>query len=177
MTLPIGGVHTLPMTTPIKTPWKPRISLRGEVNDLLLQAMAGDSSWEFGHSAMGKEATEEVVMPLSPKLEDHALLINFLSHVSMEEGNTFKESNPVNASPTMAAHSSHINSPLVDFTELQTDANQAANHLLSVKRSTDLRRQGVIWEVRLVLQQNEAEEAALIEKAKLPTDEESSTSR
>ena len=35
-----------------------------------------------------------------------------------------------------------------------------------MKRSMDLRRQGVIWELGLLLQQNEAEEAALIEKAK-----------
>ena len=76
------------------------------------------------------------------------------------------ESNPVNVSPAAATHSSHSNSPLVDLTELQTNASLATDHLLSIKRLTDLRRQGVIWELRLLLQQNEAEGAALIEKAK-----------
>ena len=38
--------------------------------------------------------------------------------------------------------------------------------MLSVKRSTDLKRQQVIWELGLLLCQNEAKEAASIEKAK-----------
>ena len=39
--------------------------------------------------------------------------------------------------------------------------------MLSVKRSTDLKRQQVIWELGLLLCQNEAEEAVSIEKAKV----------
>ena len=56
---------------------------------------------------------------------------------------------------------------MVDLTELQTDANLAANHMLSVKRSTDLKRQQVIWELGVLLCWNEAEEAAANEKAKV----------
>ena len=42
ITLPLGGVHaTLAATTP-KTPWKPRITLMAEVNDLLNQGMVDD---------------------------------------------------------------------------------------------------------------------------------------
>ena len=55
----------------------------------------------------------------------------------------------------------------MDLTELQVDANLAANHMLSVKRSMDLKRQQVIWELGLLVHQNEAEEAASIEKAKV----------
>ena len=55
----------------------------------------------------------------------------------------------------------------MDLTELQADANLAANHMLSVKRSTDLKRQRVIWELGLLLHQNEAKEAESIEKAKV----------
>ena len=116
-------------------------------------------------TVMGKGDTEELVMPLSHKSEDPTPPINSLSQVSMEEGNASMESSPVNVSPTAAAYSSHSNSPLVDLTELQMDANLATNHLLSVKRSMDLRRQGVIWELGLLLQQNKAEEATSIEKA------------
>ena len=39
-TPPLDGVHTIPAATPPKTPWKPRISLMAEVDDLLTQAMA-----------------------------------------------------------------------------------------------------------------------------------------
>ena len=56
---------------------------------------------------------------------------------------------------------------MVDLTELQTDANLAANHMLSVKRSMDLKRQRVIWELGPQLCQNEAKEAAANEKAKV----------
>ena len=34
-TLPLGGVHAIPTATTPKTPWKPRISLTAEVDDLL----------------------------------------------------------------------------------------------------------------------------------------------
>ena len=39
--------------------------------------------------------------------------------------------------------------------------------MLSVKRSTDLKRQWVIWELGVLLHQNEAKEAAANEKAKV----------
>ena len=56
---------------------------------------------------------------------------------------------------------------MVDLTELQTDANLAADHILSVKRSTDLKRQQVIWKLGLQLHQNEVKEAAANKKAKV----------
>ena len=59
----------------------------------------------------------------------------------MEEGEASMESNPVNISPIAAVYSSHSSGPMVDLTEFQTDANLAADHMLSVKRSTDLKRQ------------------------------------
>ena len=51
------------------------------------------------------------------------------------------ESNPINMYPATDACSSHSNSPMVDLTELQEDANLAANYMLTVKRSLDLKRQ------------------------------------
>ena len=59
----------------------------------------------------------------------------------MEEGEASLESNPVNVSSIAATYSSCSASPLVDLTELQPEANLAANHMLSVKKSTDLKRQ------------------------------------
>ena len=77
------------------------------------------------------------------------------------------ESNPVKVSPTTTAYSSHSESPMADLTELQGHANLAANHMLSIKRSTDLQRQQIMWELGLQLCQNEAKEAAADEKAKV----------
>ena len=77
------------------------------------------------------------------------------------------ESNPVNVSPTLAAYSSHSGSPMVDLTELQMDANLAADHMLSIKRSMDLKRQQITWELGLQLCQNEADDAVANERAKI----------
>ena len=67
----------------------------------------------------------------------------------------------------MATCSSHSDSPTVDLTELQEDADLAANYMLSVKRSSDLKRQWAIWEFEASLYQQEAEEAVANEKAKI----------
>ena len=140
-TLPLDKVHAIPAATPPKPPWKPRISLTAEVDDLLTWAMVDDSSCKSEHSTAGKVATAEAVMSLSHKLEAPALPVDTSSQASMEEGEASLESNPVNVSPIMAVYSSCSASPMVDLTELQTDANLAADHMLSVKRSMDLKRQ------------------------------------
>ena len=67
----------------------------------------------------------------------------------------------------MAAGSNHSDSPMIDLMELQTDANLAANYMLLVKRSLDLKRQETIWEFKALLHQQEAEEAAAKERAKI----------
>ena len=166
-TLPLGRVHIIPAATTSKTPWKPRISLTAEVNDLLKWGMADNSSCESEHSAMGKAAAAEAVMSLSHKAEVPAPPVDTSSQSSVEEGEASLESNPVNISPTVATYSSCSDSPTVDLTELQTDANLATDHMLSVKRSTDLKRQWVIWELGVLLCQNKAKEAVANEKAKV----------
>ena len=151
-----------------QTPWKPRISLMVEVNDLLKWGMADNSSCESEHSTTGKAAAAEAVMSLSHKVEVPAPPVDTSSQGSVEKGEVSLESNPVNVSPTAAMYSSHSDSPtVVDLTELQTDANLAANHMLSVKRSADLKRQWVIWELGVLLHQNKVKEAAANEKAKV----------
>ena len=166
-TPPLGRAHTIPAATPPKTPWKPRISLVTEVDDLLTQALADNSSCELEHSATGNVATAEAVMSPFHKPEAPPPPVDTSSQASMEEGEASLKSNPINVSPIAAAYSSHSASPLVDPMELQTDANLAADHMLSVKWSTDPKRQQVIWELGLLLCWNKAEEATSIEKAKV----------
>ena len=140
-TLSLGGACTILVATTPKTPWKPRISLKAEVNDLLDWAMVDDSSCKLEHSAAGKAATAEAVMSLSHKSEAPAPPIDTSSHTSVEKGEASLESNPVKVSPATAAYSSWSGSTMVDLTELQMDTNLAADHMLSVKRSMDLKRQ------------------------------------
>ena len=166
-TLPLGRAHAIPLATTPKTPWKPRISLTAEVNNLLKWGMADNSNCKTEHSASEKTAAAEAVMSLSHKVKVPAPPINTSSQASLEEGEASLESNPVNVSLTAAAVCSHSGSPTVDLMELKMDANLAANHMLSIKRSMDLKRQQIIWKLGLLLHQNEAEEAAANKKAKV----------
>ena len=61
--LPLGRVHATPAATTPETPWKPRITLMAEVNDLLNQGMADDYNCKSEHSTTGKEAATEADMP------------------------------------------------------------------------------------------------------------------
>ena len=95
---------------------------------------------------MGKEAATEADIPPPQKEEVPAPPLDTSSQASVEEVETSLESNPINVYPIVAACSSHSDSPMVDLMELQEDANLAANYMLSVKRSSDLKRQWPIQE-------------------------------
>ena len=99
-----------------------------------------DYSCESEHSTMGKEAASEADMSSSHKVEVPAPPMDTSSQASVEEGEASLESNPINISPTAASYSSCSESPMADLTELQEDANLAADYMLSIKRSTDLKR-------------------------------------
>ena len=166
-TLPLGRANTIPAIATPKTPWKPRISLRAEVDALQKQDMADDSSHKSEHSATEKAAAADAVISLTHKVEVLAMPIDTSSQVSVEEGEASLESNPVNVSPTMAANSSHSGSLTVNLTKLQTDTNLLVDHMISVRRSTDLKRQQITWELGLQLCQNKANEAVANERAKI----------
>ena len=80
---------------------------------------------------------------------------------------TSLESNPINVYSPIATGSNHNDSPMTDLTELQADANLAANHMLSIKRSSDLKRQWAIQDFEASLCQQEAKEATANERAKI----------
>ena len=67
--------------------------------------------------------------------------VNTSSQASMEEAQASLKGIPANVYPITAVYSSSSDSPSVDPTELQTNANVAADHMLHVKRSIDLKRQ------------------------------------
>ena len=106
-------------------------------------------------------------MSLSHKLEAPALPVDTSSQASVEEGEASLESKSCQCFSHHSDYSSCSGSPTVDLMELQMDINLAADHMLSVKRSTYLKRQQITWEPVLQLCQNEAEEAMANEKAKV----------
>ena len=129
--------------------------------------MADDYKCEPEHSTMGEEAIAGTDIPPSPKVEASAPPLDTSSQASVEEMETSLESNPINICSPAAAGNNHSDSPTIDLTELQVDANLVANHMLSIKRSSDLERQQVIWDFEASMCQQEAKEAAANERAKI----------
>ena len=146
--LPLGRVHaTLAVAMP-KTPWKPRITLTAEVDNLLTWGMTEDYNCEPEHSTMAKEPATKADTSPPQKTEVPAWPLDTFSQVSVAEMEASMESNPICDSPTAVAYSSHSDSPTMDLPELQTDANLAVNHMLSIKRSLDLERQWAIQDFK-----------------------------
>ena len=87
------------------------------------------------------------------KMEVPALPLDTSSQVSVLEMETSMESNPIHDSPTAVAYSSCSDSPTMDLPEFQADAHLAINHMLSIKRSLDLKRQQAIWDFETLLHQ------------------------
>ena len=166
--LPLGKVHTTLAAAMPKTPWKPRITLLAEVGNLLTQGMTEDYDHEPEHSAMVKEPATKADTSPPQKMEVPAQSLDTSSQVSVADMEASMESNPICDSATAVAYSSHSDSPTMDLPELQADANLAVNHMLSIKRSSDLERQWAILGISsMSLHQQEAEEATANERAKI----------
>ena len=73
---------------------------------------------------------------------------------------------PANISLIATAYSSRSVSPPVDPSELWTNANRAIDNLHHLKRSIDIKRQRAIWELGVMLCQNECLEATSVATAK-----------
>ena len=138
-----------------------------EVGELLTWGMTEDYDHEPEHSAMAKELATKADISPPPKMEVPALPLDTSSQASVPETEASIESNPIHNSPTAIAYSCHSDSPTMDLLKLQANAHLAINHMLSIKRSSDLERQWAIWDFKASLHQWEAEAAAANERAKI----------
>ena len=164
--LPLGGGHATQAIAMPKTPWKPRVTLTAEVGELLTWGMTEDYDHEPEHSAMAKELATKADTSPPPKMEVPALPLDTSSQASVPEMEASMESNPVPNSPTAVAYNSCSDSPTMDLPELQA-THLAINHMLSIKRSLDLKRQRAIWDFKALLHQQEGGAAAANERAKI----------
>ena len=164
--LPIGKASTILITSPCKSPPKLEGSMIAEVNDLLLQVVMEASSCESKHSSPGKITTVAVIKSPPWKSEVSLQPIDTSSQASIEEAEASLEDIPANISPVVAAYSSRSVSPPVDPSELQANANRAIDNMLHLKRSIDIKRQRAIWELGIMLCQNESQEVTSIAAAK-----------
>ena len=136
---PVDEAYHIPKANSPETPPKARVSMAAEVNDLLTQAMEDMASHESECSPIGKVIIMEAVTSPPQKSEASPQPVDMSSQASMEEEASL-EGLFANISP-ITAYSSRSDSPPADPTELQTDANRAADHMICLRRSTDLKRQ------------------------------------
>ena len=141
-------------------------SMTTEVNDLLDQAIMEASSCESKHSSLGKITTAAVTMSPPWKSEVTVPPVDTSSQASIEEAEGSLEDIPTNISLIAAVYSSRSGSPPVDPSELQANANRAIDNMLHLKRSLDIKRQRVSWELSVLLHQNESQEATSVPTAK-----------
>ena len=108
-----------------------------------------------------------IFMSLPWKPEDPPQPADTSSKASINEGEAFLEDIPTNISPIAAISGSGSISPPVDLTELRTNANKALDELLSTKGSIDARRWRAVWELGVMLCQNESQVATSIKEARV----------
>ena len=129
--------------------------------------MTEDYDREPEHSAMAKEPSTKADTSLPQQAEAPVQPLDTSSQGSIIEMEGSIDSNPICNSPTAVAYSSCSDSPMMDLSELQADANMVVNQMLSIKRSLDLDRQQAIWDFEALLKQQEAEEVTTNERARI----------
>ena len=164
--LPLGGKHNTPTITQPKAPWKPRITLVAEVNNLIDWGMMDNYDQESEHSITVEVPTTEADAFQPLKMEMSVLTLDTSPQASAAEMEASMESNPVGVSLTAVAHSSCSSSPIGDLSILQSDVHLAVNSMFTTKRSSELEIQCAIWDFEASIHQSEAEAAAANEKAK-----------
>ena len=105
---PLGRKHDTPTITRPKTPWKHRVSLMVEVNDLIDWGMTDNYDQESEHSVMVEVPTTEADASPPLKLEMAVPPLDTSSQASAAETEASMESNPIGTSLTAVAHSSHM---------------------------------------------------------------------
>ena len=162
-TLPRGEQHDALTVTIPKTPWKPRVTLTGEIHELAVRGMTDNYDWESEHSVMA-DYTTQAEASLPQGMEEPVLPLDTSSQTSVEGMEASVESNPAEATLVTAAHSSWSDSPVQD---LQLEVHSAINSIFTAKRTSELERQSAIRDFETLLHQHEAEAVAANEEAKV----------
>ena len=102
--LPLGKKCDIPTIIWPKTPWKPRVTLMAEVNDLLDWGMMDNYAWELEHSAMEEVPATEVDASPPLKMDTTALPSDTSSQASAAEMEASVGSNPIGISTMAATH-------------------------------------------------------------------------
>ena len=164
---PLGEKWDIQTTNRPKTPWKPRVTLMPEVNDVLDWGMMDNYHWELEHSTMEEIPTTEEDASPPLKTDITVLPLDTSSQASAAEMEASVGRNPIGILTMAATHSSQSSSPIVELSKLQSDTHMAVHSIFTAKRSSDLQIQCTIWDYEASLHQLEAETTAANAKAKV----------
>ena len=137
-----------------------------KVSNLLSQSVLEESNCESQQSPPRRASTAVVLMSLPRRPEGLLLPADTSSQASIDEGEASLEDIPANISPIAAISGSNSTSASMDLAEICTNANKALNDLLSTKGSIDARRQRAVWDLGMMLHQNESQVAATVTEAR-----------
>ena len=153
--LPLGKVSTILLASPHKSPPTLEGSMTMEVSFLLSQAMLEASSCESKHSSPRRPTPAVVPMTPPRKPDGPPWPVDTSSQASIKEVEASLKDIPTNISPiTAVSRTGSVTSPK-DIMELQANVNKALDDLLNTKASIGIRRQRAVWELGVVLHQNE----------------------
>ena len=164
---PLGEISTILITSPHKSPLKLEASMTTEVSNLLSKAVLEASSCESEHSSPRRPTTAVVLRTPPQKPEGPFQSVNTSSQASIEEAEASLEDTLANISPIAAVSKSGSASPSGNLAELWTNANRALDDLLNTKGSIDTRRWRAVWELVIILHQNESQAATSIKEVKV----------
>ena len=164
---PLEDIPTVLITSPHKSPPKSEGSMTTEVSNLLSQAVLEASSCESQQSPPKRVTTAVVLTSAPQRPEGLPLPADTSSQASIDEGEASLEDLPANISPIAAISGSNCTSTLMDLAELQTNANKALNDLLSTKGSINARIWRAVWDLGIMLCQNESQAATTVKEARI----------
>ena len=139
----LGEKCDIPTINWPKTPWKPRVTLMAEVNNLLHWGMTDNYDWESEHSATEVPTTEVDTSP-PLKMDITVLPLDTSSQASAAETEASMGSSPIGILTMAATHSSQSSSSIVELSKLQSDAHMAIHSIFTAKSSSDLQIQCAI---------------------------------
>ena len=164
---PLEDIPTVLITHSPKSLPKSEGSMTTEVSNLLSQAVLGASSCGSQQSSPRRLTTAVVLMSLPQRPEGLLPPANTSSQASIDEGEASLEDIPANISPIAAISRSNSTSTSMDLAELWTNTNKALDDLLSTKGSIDARRWRAVWDLGMMLHQNESQVAATVKEARV----------
>ena len=137
-----------------------------KVRNLLTQAILEMSSCGSEHSSPRRPTP--VVVPMTPPQKPEGPLqpVDTSSQVSAKVTEASLEDIPASISPIAAVYRTGSITPPVDAMELWANVNKALEDWLTTKASIDAHRQRAVWELSIVLCQNESQAAKSIKEAK-----------